>query len=49
MQVYHAFFQPLEWSVPHRENNACYCKLVVNKLDNVSLVEGQVVQVRGVH
>ena len=49
MQVYHAFFQPLEWSVPHRENNACYCKLVVNKLDNVSLVKGQVVQVRSVH
>ena len=37
LQVYHAYFQPLEWTVPHREDNACYGKLVVNKADNVSL------------
>ena len=28
---------PLEWTVPHREENACYAKLVCNKAENVSL------------
>jgi glutaredoxin len=31
IEVYHANFQPLEWTVSHRENNACYCKLVCVK------------------
>jgi thioredoxin reductase (NADPH) len=33
MQVYHAFFQPLEFTVPHRPENECYAKLIVNKDD----------------
>jgi len=31
IEVYHANFQPLEWTVSHRENSACYCKLVCVK------------------
>jgi len=31
IEVYHANFQPLEWTVSHRENNACYLKLVCVK------------------
>lgn len=29
---------PLEWTVPHKEENTCYAKLVCNKKDNVSLI-----------
>lgn len=36
IEVYHTEFQPLEYSVAEREKNACYCKLVCNKADNVS-------------
>jgi glutaredoxin len=28
IEVYHAAFKPLEWTVPHREDNACYTKLI---------------------
>jgi len=28
IQVYHTNFRPLEWTVPHREENACYAKLI---------------------
>ena len=28
--MYHAHFQPLEWSVPGREDNACFLKLLAD-------------------
>lgn len=33
IEVFHAHFRPLEWSVPHREDNACYVKIVCQQLD----------------
>ena len=30
-QVYHSRFQPLEWTVAAREQDACYAKLVCVK------------------
>ena len=27
LEVFHSFFQPLEWTVPHKQDNACYMKL----------------------
>jgi len=33
LEVYHSYFQPVEWTIPHREDNACYIKVIVNKLD----------------
>lgn len=35
-QVYHSLFWPLEWTVPGRDNNTCYAKVICNKLDSVS-------------
>jgi len=34
IEVYHSNFQPLEWTIPHRTENTCYAKLIVNKKDN---------------
>merc|ERR1719268_27663 len=34
IEVYHANFWPLEWTVAHRPENACYTKLVVDKVNN---------------
>nr|KAG5708453.1 hypothetical protein BaRGS_026180 [Batillaria attramentaria] len=34
IEVFHSFYKPLEWTVPHREENACYAKLICNKADN---------------
>lgn len=34
IEVYHANFWPLEWTVAHRPENACYTKLVVDKANN---------------
>ncbi|XP_067931180.1 thioredoxin reductase 1, cytoplasmic-like [Watersipora subatra] len=31
LEVYHSHFTPLEWTVPHREENACYAKLICVK------------------
>ncbi|KAL7060614.1 hypothetical protein AAHC03_09953 [Spirometra sp. Aus1] len=31
IQVYHSHFQPLEWTVPHRDDNVCYAKLICLK------------------
>lgn len=28
IEIYHGAFKPLEWTVPHREDNACYAKLI---------------------
>jgi len=38
IEVYHAKFWPLEWTVAHRPDNVCYCKLVCNKADNERVV-----------
>ncbi|NXX93375.1 TRXR3 reductase, partial [Centropus bengalensis] len=34
LEVYHSLFWPLEWTVPGRDNNTCYAKIICNKLDN---------------
>ena len=36
IEVYHANFTPLEWTVLHREENTCYTQLVCVKSQNVS-------------
>lgn len=28
VEVYHTYFDPLEWTVPHRDENTCYAKLI---------------------
>ncbi|KAL4225826.1 thioredoxin reductase [Mactra antiquata] len=38
IEVYHTNFRPLEWTVPHREDNACYAKLVCLKPDDMRVV-----------
>uniref|UniRef100_A0A674DRP5 thioredoxin-disulfide reductase (NADPH) n=1 Tax=Salmo trutta TaxID=8032 RepID=A0A674DRP5_SALTR len=34
IHVYHSLFWPLEFTVPNRDNNKCYSKIICNKLDN---------------
>uniref|UniRef100_A0AAQ5XDB9 thioredoxin-disulfide reductase (NADPH) n=1 Tax=Amphiprion ocellaris TaxID=80972 RepID=A0AAQ5XDB9_AMPOC len=34
VSVYHSLFWPLEFTVPGRDNNRCYGKLICNRLDN---------------
>ncbi|CAM4619466.1 hypothetical protein PO909_006287 [Leuciscus waleckii] len=34
LEVYHSLFWPLEFTVPSRDNNRCYAKIICNKLDN---------------
>lgn len=34
IEVYHTLFWPLEWTVPGRDNNTCYAKIICNKHDN---------------
>uniref|UniRef100_A0A8D0GG26 Thioredoxin reductase 3 n=1 Tax=Sphenodon punctatus TaxID=8508 RepID=A0A8D0GG26_SPHPU len=34
IEVYHTLFWPLEWTVPNRDNNTCYGKIIINKHDN---------------
>ena len=31
LEVYHTYFTPLEWTVPHRGENKCYAKLICDK------------------
>ncbi|KAK2145359.1 hypothetical protein LSH36_683g02048 [Paralvinella palmiformis] len=31
IEVYHSHFLPLEWTLPHREENVCYAKLICVK------------------
>jgi len=38
VEVYHTYFKPLEWTVPHRGDNACYAKVICNKLDKERVV-----------
>nr|XP_025948874.1 thioredoxin reductase 3 isoform X2 [Dromaius novaehollandiae] len=34
LEVYHSLFWPLEWTIPGRDNNTCYAKIICNKHDN---------------
>ncbi|CAJ0958454.1 unnamed protein product [Ranitomeya imitator] len=34
IEVYHSYFWPLEWTVPARDNNKCYAKVICNINDN---------------
>ncbi|XP_043565881.1 thioredoxin reductase 1, cytoplasmic-like [Chiloscyllium plagiosum] len=34
LDVYHSYFWPLEWTIPSRDNNKCYAKIICNKQDN---------------
>ncbi|KAL5015327.1 hypothetical protein ScPMuIL_009597 [Solemya velum] len=38
IEVYHQNFVPLEWTVPHREENACYAKLICHISDKERVV-----------
>lgn len=38
IEVYHSFFWPLEWTVPSRDNNKCYAKVICNLKDNERVV-----------
>jgi len=38
IEVYHSSFWPLEWTVAHRPENACYCKLVVLKPEKEKVI-----------
>jgi len=38
IEVFHAYFKPLEWTVPHRGDNACYAKLVCDLADDCRVV-----------
>merc|ERR1719240_1041452 len=38
LEVYHSYYKPLEWTLPHRGDNACYAKLICNKLDSERVV-----------
>jgi len=38
IQVYHSNFLPLEWTVPHHDENACYAKLITVKSLNERVV-----------
>ncbi|XP_023682624.1 thioredoxin reductase 3 [Paramormyrops kingsleyae] len=38
VEVYHSLLWPLEYTVPNRDNNKCYAKILCNKLDNERVV-----------
>ena len=38
IEVYHTYFTPLEFTVAHRDDNACYGKLVCVKSEEVSTI-----------
>ncbi|KAB1270093.1 Thioredoxin reductase 1; cytoplasmic [Camelus dromedarius] len=38
VKVYHSYFWPLEWTIPSRDNNKCYAKIVCNIKDNERVV-----------
>lgn len=38
LEVYHGNMWPLEWTVAHRPENACYVKLIVNMKDDERIV-----------
>ncbi|KAM4022276.1 thioredoxin reductase 3 [Anomaloglossus baeobatrachus] len=38
LEIYHTLFWPLEWTVPGRDNNTCFAKVICNKHDNDRVV-----------
>jgi len=38
LEVYHTYFTPLEWTVPHRAENKCYAKLLCDKTQGEKVV-----------
>lgn len=38
LEVYHQNFWPLEWTVAHRPENSCYCKVLCVKSQNMKVV-----------
>eukprot|EP00761_Pharyngomonas_kirbyi_P011761 gb/GECH01011787.1/.p1 GENE.gb/GECH01011787.1/~~gb/GECH01011787.1/.p1 ORF type:complete len:496 (+),score=121.82 gb/GECH01011787.1/:1-1488(+) len=38
IEVYHSHFKPLEWTIPERETNACYLKVICNQADQGRVV-----------
>uniref|UniRef100_A0A8C3YU99 Thioredoxin reductase 1, cytoplasmic n=2 Tax=Catagonus wagneri TaxID=51154 RepID=A0A8C3YU99_9CETA len=38
IEIYHSYFWPLEWTIPSRDNNKCYAKIVCNVKDNERVV-----------
>uniref|UniRef100_A0A8C9BH19 Thioredoxin reductase 1, cytoplasmic n=3 Tax=Phocoenidae TaxID=9740 RepID=A0A8C9BH19_PHOSS len=38
IEVYHSHFWPLEWTIPSRDNNKCYAKIVCNIKDSERVV-----------
>jgi len=38
IEVFHSYFKPLEWSVPKKQENACYMKMICNKVDSFRVI-----------
>ncbi|XP_021543037.1 thioredoxin reductase 1, cytoplasmic isoform X1 [Neomonachus schauinslandi] len=38
IEVYHSYFWPLEWTIPSRDSNKCYAKVICNIKDNERVV-----------
>ncbi|XP_070612376.1 thioredoxin reductase 1, cytoplasmic isoform X2 [Erythrolamprus reginae] len=38
IEVYHSYFWPLEWTVPSRDNNKCYAKIICNLADRNRII-----------
>lgn len=38
IEVYHSYFWPLEWTVPSRDSNKCYAKVICNMKDSERVV-----------
>jgi len=38
LEVYHSYFKPLEWTIPHKGDNACYAKLICHIPDSERVV-----------
>uniref|UniRef100_A0A8C0CTE5 Thioredoxin reductase 1, cytoplasmic n=2 Tax=Balaenoptera musculus TaxID=9771 RepID=A0A8C0CTE5_BALMU len=38
IEVFHSYFWPLEWTIPSRDNNKCYAKIVCNIKDGERVV-----------
>ncbi|XP_075284138.1 thioredoxin reductase 1, cytoplasmic isoform X3 [Opisthocomus hoazin] len=38
IEVYHSHFWPLEWTVPSRDNNKCYAKIICNIQDSERVI-----------
>ncbi|XP_074000780.1 thioredoxin reductase 1, cytoplasmic isoform X1 [Numenius arquata] len=38
IEVYHSHFWPLEWTVPSRDNNKCYAKIICNIRDKERII-----------